>query len=703
MLDYKTVNSSVKPFANPGAAGFGFVGLYNGNIAAMSVNIGKFTVSTAQEGALLYTYRYDQLNRLTKMSTYKGLNVNTNSWNVSATNAYREDITYDANGNIKTYKRNGADGNLMDNMTYGYNIQSGKLVNNRLRHVKDAVGDGYSPDDIDNQSDDNYGYDVSGNLIRDTKEGITSISWSVYGKIRSINKSGVGTITYTYDPNGNRISKTAGGKTTWYVRDAAGNVQAVYEKRSDLNGGDLTETEVHLYGCNRLGVFMPNVDVQNPGTVSEITNFDRGRKFFELNNHLGNVLVTVSDRKLQVDDGEYVWVYSPCPPPPPGGPAPNCDPIYMKVSNTPDGVADYFVADVINANDYYPFGMMMPGRTYTSGNQYRYGFNGLEKDKDLNPNTYTTLFREIDARLGRWWSIDPKASKYPGQSPYVAFNNNPIFHDDPFGDDPPKGFKKHTNTVNGQAVFLPKSATTENFENGDREKAGTLRAFNIGKVRFVASYDPKTKKFLGYLNSKTLKAYKSPDITLKSGGISGDVLDATFDVKDVPASSLQIVQTVYGTPRISDKKAVGPTSLTIGKTSYTGAVDGGKNSIYVTEGGNPPAHPTNPYYLTSGEVASQVSFNTTTNSGTVRVYDNPNGQYLRKALRFETIIVATNYMGSGQDVILGSFNWGWTGQGTSTIHSATGTGISLNNSSPNGNSQKIISNDYPTYKFFGQK
>ncbi|MBK7883884.1 MAG: hypothetical protein IPJ81_08795 [Chitinophagaceae bacterium] len=57
--DYKPIGGG-QPFANAAAAGFGFVSLYNGNIAAMSVNLPKVGE------ALLYTYKYDQLNRLTK-------------------------------------------------------------------------------------------------------------------------------------------------------------------------------------------------------------------------------------------------------------------------------------------------------------------------------------------------------------------------------------------------------------------------------------------------------------------------------------------------------------------------------------------------------------------------------------------------------------------------------------------------------------
>ena len=73
---------------------------------------------------------------------------------------------------------------------------------------------------------------------------------------------------------------------------------------------------------------------------------------------------------------------------------------------------------------------------------YRYGFNGMEKDDEVNGVTgssYTTEFRQYDSRLARWLSLDPLMAKYPHQSPYVAFNNNPIFFADPTGleGDPP--------------------------------------------------------------------------------------------------------------------------------------------------------------------------------------------------------------------------------------------------------------------------
>lgn len=70
----------------------------------------------------------------------------------------------------------------------------------------------------------------------------------------------------------------------------------------------------------------------------------------------------------------------------------------------------------------------MPGRSYSSGNAYRYGFNGKERDNDFKGegNSYDFGARIYDPRLGRWLSIDPLAGKFPNETPYSFAANNPI-------------------------------------------------------------------------------------------------------------------------------------------------------------------------------------------------------------------------------------------------------------------------------------
>ena len=134
-------------------------------------------------------------------------------------------------------------------------------------------------------------------MTGDASEGITNIDWTVYGKIKSITQTG-SSISYTYDASGNRISKDVDGKETWYVRDASGNILSIYRKDDGINDGHLTQTEDDIYGSSRLGVDNLTNDVQSiDGNTARIYTFSRGNKFFELSNHLGNVLATVSDKQ----------------------------------------------------------------------------------------------------------------------------------------------------------------------------------------------------------------------------------------------------------------------------------------------------------------------------------------------------------------------------------------------------------------------
>ncbi len=133
--------------------------------------------------------------------------------------------------------------------------------------------------------------------------------------------------------------------------------------------------------------------------VAQSYTYQAGQRNYECINHLGNVLETVSDKKIRFSLG--------------------------------------FHASVIFFTDYYPYGMQMMSRKgyFNSLLPYRYGFNGMEIDMQLkgNGNSYTTPFRQYDPRLGRWLSQDPLVKKYVFASPYSAFNNNPVYFKDPSG------------------------------------------------------------------------------------------------------------------------------------------------------------------------------------------------------------------------------------------------------------------------------
>jgi len=145
--------------------------------------------------------------------------------------------------------------------------------------------------------------------------------------------------------------------------------------------------------------------------------------------------------------------------------------------------------------------MQMPGRNgEISGGDYRYSFNGMEKDDEVSGegNSYTTTFRQYDPRLGRWKSLDPLMAKYPGMSPYVAFNNNPIYFIDPLGleshggDDPEEPKKKRTNWEKGKGA-------DDSFEGYDLDviDISPKKTFWQKVTSFFAKIVTKVKEVVG--------------------------------------------------------------------------------------------------------------------------------------------------------------------------------------------------------------
>jgi RHS repeat-associated protein len=69
--------------------------------------------------------------------------------------------------------------------------------------------------------------------------------------------------------------------------------------------------------------------------------------------------------------------------------------------------------------------------SYTNQTDSRYKFT--EKERDLGTNYDYFGARYYDSELGRWQSVDPLASKYPGWSPYNYTKCNPLRFIDPNG------------------------------------------------------------------------------------------------------------------------------------------------------------------------------------------------------------------------------------------------------------------------------
>jgi len=118
--------------------------------------------------------------------------------------------------------------------------------------------------------------------------------------------------------------------------------------------------------------------------------------------------------------------------------------------------------------------MQMPGRTYSSGTQYAYGFGGKRKDNEMygEGNAYDFGARIYDPRLSRWLSSDPLTAKEPGWTPYRAFYCNPIFWTDPTGMLEFKdydSYKSHQTKNKGEVLSADKIGGQGHWLTSDRK------------------------------------------------------------------------------------------------------------------------------------------------------------------------------------------------------------------------------------------
>ena len=285
----------------------------------------------------------------------------------NSSNDYQvSNITYDANGNIQSLKRNKstvAGNNQMDDLTYQY--KSDKP--NQLERVDDTVTRATNASDIKDQNGDNYEYNEIGQLVINHAENIEYV-YNTSGLVTKVierkdlgggNISKKTIVEFEYNERGQRVRKQFYGSqgfiaNTYYVRDVAGTPMAIYNNSSVSS---LTLREHPVYGATRLGVYKR----QN------------GQTNYELTDHLGNVRAVVS----------------------------------KEDSNT-----------LKSAADYYPFGMQMPLRNSLS--DYRYAYQGQEKDPETGKEAFQ--LRLWDARIGRWLRPDPYLQYH---SPYLGIGNIP--------------------------------------------------------------------------------------------------------------------------------------------------------------------------------------------------------------------------------------------------------------------------------------
>jgi len=442
-------------------------------------------------------------------------------------NMYGNTFSYDANGNILTQNRSDENGQEFEALNYKYRTLAGNLRQNRLYHVNDNISyTSLKIDDIDDQGHfangasssplidsvgqfNNYSYDNIGNLVKDKAEQISNIEWTVYGKVKKITRVSGSTrdnIIFDYDPMGNRIAKhvydnaNSWKYTTYYVRDAQGNIMGAYEHKNIPPPGGIGSPsmsfvlqEQHIYGSSRLGMNTPNKElIATPNLLNNLTH-TIGKKYFEITNHLGSVTTVISDRKIPIGTGTVIA---------------------------------YYQSDIISSTDFAVFGAPLSARDFSSS-KYNFGFQEQEKVNEISGkgNHYTAKYWEYDTRLGIRWNLDPVVK--PWQSGYSCLSNNPIWKVDPNGDDDYYNYAgKYVGSDNAKTTNIRLVTSKQAFEAYQKQGIETLQ----GKTRIVTVQENADQAINDiYTNSVNNKIEQKAYIIL-------DTKNATLGIEVQPQS-----------------------------------------------------------------------------------------------------------------------------------------------------------------------
>ncbi len=383
-------------------------------------NISEMVWKTASDNTKrAYGYKYNALNYLTDAKSSDG------RYDVS-------NIIYDPNGNITSLTRHGWQNTSsytnMDILNYEYN------VGNKLLKVTDTGNKSYGFKDGSN-TDNDYTYDDNGNQLTDRNKEITGITYNYLNLPTS----------YTFQNNPN--------KRINYVYDATGTQL----KKTITDGAAVTVTEYNN------GIEYKNGTLQmimNPEGYAEPENDGSFTFVYQFKDYLKNVRLAYadSDKDGKVD-------------------------IVRNLTDI-DGDGDNH-HEIRQVRDYYPYGLSWKyGSTHPNslitGAKHNYGYNGKEYTEDLGLNLYEMDVRKYDPAIARWSSIDP--IMHGTLSPYTAFDNNPVFWNDPSGASVIVKDGGDSITFTGQdAIDAFKAITGGSSESSDNEESNESESEGEGE------------------------------------------------------------------------------------------------------------------------------------------------------------------------------------------------------------------------------
>ncbi|WP_164463862.1 DUF6443 domain-containing protein [Chryseobacterium sp. G0186] len=435
--------------------------MYNGNIVEVDWRAVESLGVNPPLEPKRYDYAYDGLNRLTA-GYYQNPN---NPWSKENT----EVMDYDINGNITNMYRtsvmeNNTTATLIDKLTYNYN-------GNRLTSINDIANNPSGYEGGNNIID----YDLNGNMINMKDKGIQSIAYNFLNlpnsiriqHVNPIGKISTTDIGHLYRADGVKLRKIFTqqaymGLPTIRMTDYLDGFQYSYIEDGSICPICRTESAYEIQAYSKaIGpiISKPTWKLDFVPTSEGFYSFTENRYIYQYKDHLGNVRISFGRNSAGA-------------------------------------------LEIVDANDYYPFGMnhLKTGNSfYGQGSYKNYKYNGKEL-QETGMYDYGARFYMPD--LGRWGVVDPLAEKMRTWSPYNYAFDNPLRFIDPDGMAPLDDYRLNKN---GSLKLLKK--TNDNFDRiYNSDKSSSIK---VQKGFLDKKFSSSSSTILVNNNTKDLsKAYK---------------------------------------------------------------------------------------------------------------------------------------------------------------------------------------------------
>ncbi|NDV79991.1 RHS repeat-associated core domain-containing protein [Dysgonomonas sp. 511] len=173
--------------------------------------------------------------------------------------------------------------------------------------------------------------------------------------------------------------------------------------------------------------------------------------------------------------------------------------------------------NIVQQNDYYPFGMAFADNENEEVQPYKYNGKELDRKHELNWYDYSARYKDD----WRFTSVDPHAESFYSWSPYMYCYNNPIILIDEngmypslgdIGDKIKKGAQKISSFVEGAAVAVIDNAAGGNTSVREMGKYSDAKAYNLGQdVGDIASVVIGAKEIISGVGATTGGVVAAPE------------------------------------------------------------------------------------------------------------------------------------------------------------------------------------------------